>query len=349
MTVRNKDDRASQKTVVSFVAAAVTALLMLLLTMCQGPAPNEAAQLHQTAPTLYDQITGEVIPESQQWLIPVHGPDSALVGYEELTDHEGWLSPEINYNTSTSQMNVYIDYAGTERYGSDSSELYSEPVCASAPCLIQRAPESGYPGQLAFYMRSNLTGGDTVYEPNHPGNSSLFYAAKSSKYFVEPPQALAMRVNVFVGKSHDLAWMRLSLAEHAVGLTRPSFFLTARYQVLLKCLLLLIPLLLFYDYRKNGGFYSQRALITGGLLIAWGTANVLIWDINYIVFCCVLFAFSGAFYVFGNSLFRISYLLGYFILVVFAYKYNGGFNKPFVMQTGLAGLIGIGLFLQKPE
>lgn len=341
-------DNGRQKTIVSLAAAIATAFVLLLLTMCQSGTPNEAAQLHDAPPTLYDQTTGEPIPATQQWMVPLEGKDTALVSMEDLTGNNGWISPTIDYTSDNNSLNMFVDYAGKEVYGSGTSQVYSALKCMSTDCFIQHAAGS-YVSNVSYRVDS-LTTDKTIYEPNHAGNSSLFYSyIQNTRYKLDTPAELAVRINASLADKHKLSWMRITIHEHPVGLQKLNFFLTAKYQIFFKCLLLLIPLLMLNDYRVRGGFHSKQALVTGSLLMLWGGINTIIWDINYVVVSCVFFAFSGMFYSFANNIYKLVYVLGYFILLVFAYKYNAGFNKHFVMQTGLAGLIGIGLIVKEPE
>jgi hypothetical protein len=342
-------DNTRQRAMVSIAAVSVTLLVLLLLTMCQGSTPNEAAQLYQTAPTLYDQKTGEAIPASQQWLVPLDGAQSALVQEDALSGNGGWLSPDIDYKSNNKRLNMLVDYAGKESYGSGTSEIYSALACMDTGCVIQ--PSSGSYATAATSRIDSLSSDRTMYEPNHPGNSSLFYGyTPNTSYILEStPAVLALRINTVLAAKHELAWMRVSIHHHPIGLKKLNFFLTAKYQLFFKCLLLLIPLLMWYDYRRHGGFHSKQALVTGGLLMLLGVIHTVLWDINYMVISCLLFALTGMFYTLANHIYKLVFGLGYFILVVFAYQYYAGFNKGFVMQTAFIGLIGIGLIAKQPE
>lgn len=325
---------------------------------------SDAEKLNQSPPTLYDASTAEEIPASQQWMIPVevlqhHQPvkiDNTTKDVTKLFGDDSWVSPQMNYTNDSGRLFVYIDYAGKEKYGNGNSEIYSIPICTPpsplGQCSISYADGLHSSSDYIWpYIDSEFNQMDrTIYEPNHPGDTSFFYGYTGNQFYhLTAPQSISILLNTFVQQHHQLAWLRVSVHERPITINKLSFLLTAKYQLFLKWLLLLLPLLIIYDYRKDGGFENRRALITGGLLVLLGTMNTLIWDINYMIVSCLLIALSGVFYIFANHVYKIIYGLGYFIMVVFAYKYYGGFNKHTFTQLALPTLIGIGIFLKSPE
>lgn len=342
--LQNGGDNALQKNMLAMVAALATVgVILLLLARCNSLSINDADKFAQIPPALYDQVTGELIPASEQWLIPVQA-QHGTVQQGELEGNVSWVSPA--FNASGDKLNIYTDYAGTERRGAGLSKIYSAPTCVAGQCAIY--DPYGHTVE-ASGLADNLLNDRTVYAARDSRGTHQFYSyIPSTSFKLDATSGLAARVVLSLDDKHQLTWLRVSVHANPIG-PQSNFMLSTKYQVSLKALLLLVPLLLFYEYRKAGGFYSQRALLSGGLLLALCSMHALLWNINYMVISCLLIGCAGALYTCANTLFRPLFVFGYAILVVFAYQHSGGLNGAFVARVGLMSIIGLGLFLQKPE
>ncbi len=352
--------------VINFGRIAMFTILFLcsvLLVACSNSL-NDAEKFNQSPPSLYDVNTADEIPASQQWMIPPeilqqHDAikiDPKTMDATKLFGDDSWLSPEINYSKPSGQLFIYIDYAGKEENGNGDSEIYSIPICMPpgppSSCSITYADVNTLSSNKVWpYAATELDDlNRTIYATNHTDHTSTFYGHSLNQYYhVDGPQSLSILLNTFIQPHHHLNWLRVSINNRPITLKKLSFFLTTKYLHVFQWLLLLLPLLIIYDYRKAGGFENSRALITGGLLTLLGTLNALIWDINYMVISCLLIALSGVYYIFANHVYKITYGLGYLTMLVFAYQYYGGFNTHTLTQLGLPTLIGIGIYLKEPD
>ncbi|TEU28592.1 hypothetical protein [Alkanindiges illinoisensis] len=322
---------------------------------------SDAEKYYQTPPILYDIESTKPIAADKQWMIPLTGshdkPIEVSLNATEMTKVLGensWVSPTINYQSPTNKLYVYIDYAGKESYGSGQSEIYSLPVCIPLSkylhCPIERLALKNSYDHHEIYNVATFNNDHTFYEPNHSGNTSIFYGyTKPNVYEVDSPRNLAIIVNTFLQDHYQLRWMRLTINDHPITLKKISFFLTSKYQIYFKLLLILLPCLIIYNYYSLKGFSSPQALVTGGFLTLFASLHTLIWDLNYMVVGSLIIAFSGVFYIFANSLYKIIYGIGFIIILFFSQQYYEGLNKNVFMQTGLLAIIGIALFIKEPD
>jgi len=102
-------------------------------------------------------------------------------------------------------------------------------------------------------------------------------------------------------------------------------------------------------FHLNQGFESSKALTIGLLSSLLFTVHTIIWDINYMVFGCLLLSLASVLYCFGNSLYRLLYLTGFLIIAGYAQQKFGGFNQAFFTQTTLILIIGLGLYFAESK
>ena len=116
-----------------------------------------------------------------------------------------------------------------------------------------------------------------------------------------------------------------------------------------KYALIFLTVLCFLMFHFNQGFESSRALTIGLLSSLLFTVHTIIWDINYMVFGCLLLSLASVLYCFGNSLYRLLYLTGFLIIAGYAQQKFGGFNQAFFTQTTLILIIGLGLYFAESK
>ncbi|RYY78899.1 MAG: hypothetical protein EOO69_08555 [Moraxellaceae bacterium] len=338
-------------------------ILYIVFTIFLNHSGNEARNYSLAPPMQYDALTAEEISPNQQWMIPINKKQNEPIKVNlqasdlySILGKNSWITPPINFKSRTGKLFLYIDYAGKEQYFSDKSRIYSIPVCIPlskySHCSINPASSYSSYNDKNFYYIEEFSNSRTIYELNDQkkDTKSLFYGySLPHEYQITSSQDLAISFNSLIDEKTQMAWMRVSINDHPISLIKKSFFLTSKYQKFLKWFLILIPFIIFYDYQKNGGFSSPHALSIGTLLILWSGLNTVIWDINYMVIGCLLITFSGVMYIFANNLYKLSYSLGFFTILVFSYQYYGGFTHQVIKQIGLLTLIGTAIFIKTPD
>lgn len=346
---RHSKFNADQKKQMLVIFGITILFLTGILLLFSGKPISDAEKYNQSPPIIYDVSTRKVLPANQQWIIPVNKFTNNSVDFSpesfdinKILGENSWVSPTVNYQTKTGKLFVYIDYAGKNAYDLKESELYIRPVCVPVSkysrCPIERLP------------LDSLSQDDSLYEPEYKDKPSFFYGARRpTVYEVDSPRALAILFNSSLPEHTQVSWMRISINDKPLTIKKINFLLSSNYQNYFKWLLILVPFIIIYEYRLNGGFSSPHALSIGTLLILWSGMNIVIWDLNYMIIGCLFITFSGLMYMFANYLYKLLYSLAFFIILVFSYQYYGGFTSNVIKQIGLLTVIGTAIFIKTPD
>lgn len=86
---------------------------------------------------LYDAVSNQPIPATQQWLIPInHFGSNAIetnLNLNELAKSLGdhaWFSPASIFNKQSSQLDLYLDF-GDQQSSRKDAEFYVVPICTN--------------------------------------------------------------------------------------------------------------------------------------------------------------------------------------------------------------------------
>ena len=222
------------------------------------------------------------------------------------------------------------------------------PICEiqgkSTPCRKTNINDQG-----CFFNIS--TSQQTEYQTLDANQSWLFYGHGFEEIYSIPynTQSLRFMVKANIPDGLSLNWLRLSISENPITLQQTSVMLGSQYIQWFKYALIFLPVLGFLMFHFNQGFESSRALTIGLLSSLLFTVHTIIWDINYMVFGCLLLSLASVLYCFGNSLYRLLYLTGFLIIAGYAQQKFGGFNHAFFTQTTLILIIGLGLYFTESK
>jgi hypothetical protein len=327
-------------------------LISLVLISCHPQGKVE--KLSTTPPVLYDALTNQPIPTTQQWLIPVSQFGTNIIETNlnlnelarSLGDH-AWLSPSTTFNNQSSQLHFYLDFGGQQSSRKD-AEFYVLPICTNGTltqaCISLSSQSTSTP------IFNFNTANNTEYQAIQTNKAWYFYG--HSDAYVLPitySQQLQFLVNAQIPTGYQNGWLRLSFNENAITPKPANFFLGRNKLTYFPFLLLLIPLLAAYLYRIDKGFQSYRNLSIGLLVCGLFAIHSVIWDLHYMVFGCFIISLSGVLYAFSRALYTLFYGVGALMIAVYAQQFYAGFNTAFFMQTGLIFLIGLGLFFRSPD
>ncbi|TCB36967.1 hypothetical protein E0H82_04465 [Acinetobacter sp. ANC 4910] len=351
MNVKNPQAILRLKIVI-IVLISFLILISLILISCHPQGKVE--KLSTTPPVLYDALTNQPIPTTQQWLIPVNQFSSnAIETNLKLTElskslgEHAWLSPSSTFNNQSSQLHFYLDFGGQQSSRKD-AEFYVLPICTNGTLTQACTSLSLQPTSTPIFNFN--TANNTEYQAIQTNQSWHFYG--HSDAYVLPvihSQQLQFLVNAQIPTGYQNTWLRLSINENPITPKPSSFFLGRNKLTYFPFLLLFIPLLAAYLYRMDKGFQSYRNLSIGLLVCILFAIHSVIWDLHYMVLGCLLLSLAGVLYAFARSLYRLVYGIGALIIAGYAQQFYNGFNSAFLMQTGLIFLIGIGLFFRTPD
>ena len=315
---------------------------------------TQLGKLADTAPPLYDSQTNQAIPSTQQLLIPTDQiqdnafqPNENLPALEQMSTEKHWMSPATPFNSATGRFYLYVDFAGQQHNRKD-LEITVLPICEiqgkSAPCRKTNINDQGY-----FFNIS--TNQQTEYQTLAANQSWLFYGHGFEEIYSIPDntQSLRFMVKANIPEGLSINWLRLSISENPITLQQTSVMLGSQHIQWFKYALIFLPVLGFLLFHFNQGFESSRALSIGLLSSLLFTVHTIIWDINYMVFGCLLLSLASVLYCFGNSLYRLLYLTGFLIIAGYAEQKFGGFNQAFFTQTTLILIIGLGLYFAESK
>lgn len=332
----------------------ISFLILISLVLISCHPQGKVEQLSTTPPVLYDAISNQPIPTTQQWLIPISQFGSNAIetnlNLNELAKSLGehaWLSPSSTFNNQSSQLHFYLDFGGQQSSRKD-AEFYVLPICTNGTLTQACTSLSPKPTPIAFFNFN--TANNTDYQAIQTHQSWHFYG--HSDAYVLPvvhSQQLQFLVNAQIPEGYPNGWLRLSFNENPITPKPSSFFLGRNKLIYFPFLLLFIPLLAAHLYRIDKGFQSYRNLSIGLLVCILFAIHSVIWDLHYMVLGCFLLSLAGVLYAFARPLYRLFYGIGALIIAGYAQQFYAGFNSAFFMQTGLIFLIGIGLFFRTPD
>lgn len=331
----------------TFVLLFLSIPVVIYLVSCSPKTQLE--KLTNAAPQLYDSQTNQAIPSTQQLLIPTDQiqdnkfqPNNNLPALEQISTEKHWISPAVPFNNTTGRFYLHVDFAGQQHNRKD-LEITVLPICElqgkSAPCRKTNLNNQGY-----FFNVS--TNQQTEYQSLKANQSWLFYGHDFEESHSIPYNTPSLRfiVKANIPEGLSINWLRLSISENPITLQQTSIMLGRKYIHWFKYALTFLPVLGFLLFHFNQGFESGRALTIGLLSSLLFTIHTAVWDINYMVFGCLLLSLASVLYCFGNSLYRLLYLTGFLVISGYAQQKFGGFNHAFFTQTTLILIIGLGLY-----